>query len=72
LAPIFVPCHFSIENLIAPGKSAPVNPIELFRTAPLSYFLGRSLVEQFGLKEIKAFPGLAQQVISLDPSWLTY
>ena len=34
--------------------------------------LGKSLVDQFGLKDIQTFPQLVRQVVDRDPRWLTY
>jgi hypothetical protein len=34
--------------------------------------LGKSLVDQFGLKDVQSFPQLVQQVVDRDPRWLTY
>ena len=34
--------------------------------------LGKSLVDQFGLKDVQSFPQLVQQVVGRDPRWLTY
>lgn len=34
--------------------------------------LGKSLVKQFGVKDIRSFPQLVKQVIDRDPGWLKY
>lgn len=64
---IFVTERRFVNWLLAPRNVALLP--ELLRKQLL---LGKSLVDQFKVKDIRTFPQLAQQVIDRDPGWLNY
>lgn len=63
---------FVTERRFINWLSTPRNVALLPELLRKQLLLGKSLVEQFGIKDVKSFPPLVQQVIGRDPGWLTY
>lgn len=63
---------FVTERSFANWLSTPRNIALLPELLRKQLFLGQSLVDQFGLKDLDSFPQLVRQVVERDPNWLAY
>lgn len=63
---------FSADQRLVSWLSTPRNVALLPELLRKQLLLGRSLVEQFGINDVKQFPGLVNQVVSRDAGWLKY
>jgi len=63
---------FASEQRLVNWLSTPRNVALLPELLRKQLLLGRSLVEQFKIKDIQQFPNLINQVVSRDPGWLKY
>ena len=63
---------FASEQRLVNWLSTPRNVALLPELLRKQLLLGRSLVEQFKIRDVQQFPGLINQVISRDPGWLKY
>jgi hypothetical protein len=63
---------FVINEKFVNWLSTPRNIALLPELLRKQLLLGRSLVDQFGIDDVNSFAGLAHQVISRDPGWLSY
>jgi hypothetical protein len=63
---------FVSEQRLVNWLSTPRNVALLPELLRKQLLLGRSLVDQFKIKDIQQFPGLITQVVSRDPGWLKY
>jgi hypothetical protein len=63
---------FASEQRLVNWLSTPRNVALLPELLRKQLLLGRSLVDQFKIRDIQQFPGLINQVVSRDPGWLKY
>jgi hypothetical protein len=63
---------FAAERLLVNWLSTPRNIALLPELLRKQLLLGKSLVEQFEIKDIQSFPALVDQVVSRDPGWLRF
>lgn len=63
---------FVSEQRLVNWLSTPRNVALLPELLRKQLLLGRSLVEQFKIKDIQQFPGLINQVVNRDAGWLRY
>jgi hypothetical protein len=63
---------FASEQRLVNWLSTPRKMALLPELLRKQLLLGRSLVEQFRIRDIQQFPDLINQVVSRDPAWLKY
>jgi hypothetical protein len=63
---------FASEQRLVNWLSTPRNVALLPELLRKQLLLGKSLVDQFKIRDIQQFPGLINQVLSRDPGWLKY
>jgi Type III restriction enzyme, res subunit len=63
---------FALDREIVAWLSAPRNVALLPELLRKQLLLGKSLIDQFGIRDVTQFASLADQVISRDPGWLAY
>jgi hypothetical protein len=63
---------FATDSRLINWLSAPRNVALLPELLRKQLLLGKSLVDQFGINDIGAFPALIKQVVNRDSGWLTY
>ena len=63
---------FVTERRFVNWLSAPRNVALLPELLRKQLLLGKSLIAQFGIKDIADYPQLTKQVLERDPAWLSY
>jgi hypothetical protein len=63
---------FATERRLVNWLTAPRNVALLPELLRKQLILGKSLVDQFKVRDVQSFPALVRQVIDRDPGWLAY